>query len=117
MKHKIILAAKFISALLICILLIFAIVNTKPWYLKLVIVPFFCCSLALIGQYFCLLVDRFEYLSIFRRVYIVSFLTYAVGFFCFWCYYNFVNGNYLLLLVALPFFFIIINLVKKYHKK
>ena len=92
----------FIASLIILTILIYIQTLATP-ITKIVLQPFIICALAFVGKSIVIFLNKQEYLPIFNKIYVLSFLIYWFGILIFWCYEVIKSHEYLALLFSLPF--------------
>ena len=78
-----------------------------------VLIPFIICGIAQTMKYWFLLKNKDEYVDKCNKLFVMGFLLFWFGFLVIWCYVGIINKQYILLLIAIPFFIIGVNLFKK----
>ena len=106
--------AKLIYSLFITIFILYIFISTPSVLTKIIMIPFLICALATVIKMIFLIMNKKKYAEIFNKIYIISFLFYWFGFIIYWCYIEFINKSYLMLLFALPFLLIGIYIAYKY---
>lgn len=112
MKNKGIFISRLIYSLFVTILLIYLFIKTSNG--KIFILPFLICSSLLFEKNMFLVLGKQNYVNLFNKIFISSFLLFYFGFLMFWCYTNFINKECISLLFSLPFWIVGIYLIRKY---
>ena len=84
---------------------------------KIIISPFLICSVSILGENICVLLNKNELVKIFHYIFRYTVLLYIVGFLSYTTYYSIKNREYSLLLVVLFFILFIILFFKGTKKK
>ena len=115
--QNIISIRKIYMALVSLIILIWAFFKNK-FMIKLFILPFIVCSIAVILENIFLILNKLKLFKIFRNIFYISFFTYVFTFLAYMTYYSIVNKSYSFLILVFIFLFFIINLIKnRFFKK
>lgn len=116
-KNKSILIRNLICALLINTLLFYTFINSKDTLTRIIQIPFIFCGIAALGKVIFLLKKNQKYIELFNLVYVISFFLYVFGFLGFWCYFNFINADYVLVVFSLPFWIVAIKFMNQFLSK
>ncbi len=115
--QNIISIRKIYMALVSLIILIWAFFKNK-FIIKLFILPFIVCSIAVILENIFLILNKLKLSKIFRNIFYISFFTYVFSILTYITYYSIVNKSYSFLIFVFIFLFFIINLIKnRFFKK
>lgn len=80
---------------------------------KIIIIPFFVCSFAIMGENLFLLLDKIRMSNIFKYIFRISFFVYVFGFLSYMVYYAVINKSYSILAVVAIFLIFTIYFIKK----
>ncbi len=81
--------------------------------MKIIIIPFIVCGLAIMGKNICLLMNKNKYANIFSKLYVITFLVFWFGFLIWVDYSTIKNNQYGSTIFTIPFWLIGIYFVRK----
>ena len=85
---------------------------------KLIILPFWVCSIAILGESIFTIFQKEKIAKIFSTIYRISFFCYVFGFLAYTIYYSITKKSYSLLIIAfLSLLFVIPFFRKTFSKK
>ena len=102
---------KLIRSILITVFIFWIFIKNPNF--KLFILPFLICSISIIFKNLFVILEKYKLVTLFNKVYIISFLLFWFGFLIYAGYSSIINKNYSLLIFSIPFWLIGINLVRK----
>ena len=94
------------------IILFWAFFKNAFWG-KVIISPFFICTLSVFCENLFLLLNKKKIANIFKYIFRITFFCYYFGFLIFVVYYAMTNKSYLLLIMAFIFLIFGINFLKR----
>lgn len=101
---------RLICSIFIFIVLTFIFIKTTN---KIVMLPFFICGFAALGQSICSILGKTKYEKEFYKIYVVSFLMYWFGLLIYGSHISIKEGNYLFILFLIPFWAVGIYIARK----
>lgn len=109
-----IIGIKIFSALVICGILIYIFFLIDNNIIRLFFLPFLMCGLSLLGELLANTFNKQQLSHIFKKTYILSFLSYWFLILIIGCFISIKDKNYISLLFTIPFWLVGIWLIKKY---
>ena len=117
MKNKGVFIARLFYMVIVTAFLFFLFFKSSDIITKLILSPFLICSLAKGLENIFLIANKKDYAIICSKLYVVVFLIFWFGFLLYWCYFNFINKNYMLFFFSLPFWMVGIYIAYKFFMK
>ena len=104
---------KLITSIFITVLLLYFIFKTPGLNSKIIFVPFWICSITMVGKQMALLLGKRKLTVIFSKLYTIGFLLFLFGFLSVAVFLSIRDENYNTLLLTLPFWIVGIYIVKR----
>ena len=105
---------KIIYSIIITIFIFWLFIQNSN--IKLFILPFLICSCAVVFKNLFLILDKYKIVSLFNKIYIISFLLFWFGFLVYIGYNSIITKNYSILIFSIPFWLVGIKLTNKVLK-
>ena len=104
---------KLITSVFITVLLLYFMVKTPGINSKIILVPFWICSITMVGKQIALFLGKRKLAVVFSKLYIIGFLLFLFGFLSVAVFLCIRDKNYNMLLLTLPFWIVGIHIVKR----
>ena len=88
------------TALIIFVLLIYILFNSKDLITKIVIIPFIAYSLGIFLKNICLILGKVKIAKLMEKIYVIAFFLYYFGFLVYWDYISITNKDYVSLVAS-----------------
>ena len=95
-------------------ILTFVLIRNQQIYLRLFILAFILLIICNIAKNVCYLLNKPKIANLFYRLFIIIFITFAIGFLIIWSYVEIKNKQYLYLIFTIPFWVFIVYMIHKY---
>jgi len=113
MKNKGYYISKFISLLFVVFFLFYVFMNNSDLLSRILIVFFLICNLVECIKTILFMMGKTLLAKKINKIYVLTFLLYWFSFLSYWCYYNFIEENNMLIVLSLPFWLVGIYLLYK----
>lgn len=114
MKYKGAYVGQLIVSILITSLLVSLFLKTNS---KIVFIPFLICSSVLVLRNIFLLLEKPKYVQLLNFLFMGSFILFCFGFLFYWCYFNYLYSQYMLILFSIPFWYVSIRVFNRHILK
>lgn len=104
---------KLITSVFITVLLLYFMFKTTGLNSKIIFVPFWICSITMVGKQIALLLGKQKLAVVFSKLYTIEFLLFLFGFLSVAVFLCIRDKNYNMLLLTLPFWIVGIYIVKR----
>lgn len=104
---------KLIASVFITVLLFYFMFKTPGVNSKIIFVPFWICSITMVGKQIALLLGKQKLAVVFSKLYTIEFLLFLFGFLSVAVFLCIRDKNYNTLLLTLPFWIVGIYIVKR----
>ena len=108
---------KVIGALVVSIILTILFINTKDAISRLILLPFFLCGLAILGNTIASVTNNKKLEKIFYKIYIVIFLTFWFSILTIGCIVSIKNNVFSMIIFTIPFWAVGIFMIYKFFIK